>query len=253
MPSLGLASLAAIGAITLVAFIVRGIAGFGASMIAIGGMTLWLPPAQVVPVVLAIELLTATHLLPGVWRQVDWRALRSIVLGCAVFTPLGVMLLGAVPADAMRAVVSGCLFAIALLMLMPQAPSWAARVPQGPRSAFMVGSLSGLLNGAAGIGGPPAVVFFFTTRAAAISRASLIAYFVFTDLTSLAWAGAAGLLQSSAWSLLLAALPFSLLGVFIGSRIYLQLDEAALRRWVWRILAILGAIGLAMVGWRLTQ
>ena len=62
----GAAQLAGIGAITLAAFVVRGLSGFGSAMVGIGGLSLFLPPQQVVPAFLALELLTTAHLLPGV-------------------------------------------------------------------------------------------------------------------------------------------------------------------------------------------
>ena len=51
-------TLAWIGLATLAAFIVRGLSGFGSSMIGIGALSMVLPPAQVVPAFLAVELLT---------------------------------------------------------------------------------------------------------------------------------------------------------------------------------------------------
>jgi Sulfite exporter TauE/SafE len=135
--------------------------------------------------------------------------------------------------------------------LSAQADRLGHAAPRGNAAAFAVGCSSGLLNGAAGIGGPPAVVFYFTAHAAAVGRASLIAYFVFTDINSLAWAGVGGLLHGAAWSLVVVALPFSLLGVWIGSRLYLSMSQADLRRWVWRLLLVLGAVGLVSAAWRL--
>jgi len=114
-----------------------------------------------------------------------------------------------------------------------------------------VGGVAGLLNGAAGIGGPPAIVFYFATTGAAVSRASLIAFFLFTDAYALAWAGGTGLLAAMGWQLIAVALPFSLAGIWIGQRLYLQLDEARLRRLIWALLAALGTLGVASAAWRL--
>ena len=244
-------TLAWIGAATLVAFIVRGLSGFGSSMIGIGALSIVLPPAQVVPAFLAIELLTSVNLLPGVWRQIDWRSLRWVIAGCAVSTPLGLTLLAQLDANPMRLVVSACLMAIALLMLSGLAQRFTPRATPGPLGAFAVGGAAGLLNGAAGIGGPPAIVFYFATTAAAVSRATLIAFFLFTDLYALLWAGAAGLLATTGWPLIAVALPFSLAGIWLGQRLYLQLDEARLRRLIWALLALLGTLGVGNAAWRL--
>lgn len=90
-------SLIFIALATLVAFVVRGLSGFGSSMIGIGALSLLLPPAQVVPAFLAIELLSSTNLRPGVWRQIDWRSLRWVIAGCAIATPAGLLLAGLDP------------------------------------------------------------------------------------------------------------------------------------------------------------
>ena len=188
----------------LLAFVVRGVSGFGSSMIGVGSLSILLPPVQVVPAMLALELLTTVHLL-----------------------------------------VSLCLLGIALLMLSGLAQRLAPRRTPGPLGALGAGMASGLLNGAAGIGGPPAIVFYFATTGAAISRATLITYFLVIDVWALAWAGASGVLSSAGWPLIVVALPFSMAGIWLGHRLYLRLDEARLRRLVWWLLAALGGAGLA--------
>lgn len=243
-------TLAWIGAASLAAFVVRGLSGFGSSMIGIGALSIVLPPAQVIPAFLAVELLTTVNLLPSVWRQIDWRSLRWVVAGCAVTTPLGLTVLATLDPNPMRLAVSGCLLAIALLMLSGLAERLVPRRRPGAAGAFAVGGVAGLLNGAAGIGGPPAIVFYFSTTGTAVGRATLIAFFLFTDVYALAWAGGAGLLANTGWQLIVVALPFSLLGIWIGQRIYLQLDDTRLRRLIWLLLAALGALGVGNGLWR---
>ena len=58
-----------------VAGIIRGYSGFGFSMIATTSLTLVLPPVEVIPVVLALEILASASLLPRVWKQIDWKSL----------------------------------------------------------------------------------------------------------------------------------------------------------------------------------
>jgi uncharacterized membrane protein YfcA len=253
MPDYDITTLSWIGLATLAAFVVRGLSGFGSSMIGIGALSILLPPARVVPAFLAIELLTTAHLLPGVWRRVDWRSLRWVVVGSALATPAGLQLLAGMDPDPMRLLVSLCLMIIAVLMLGGWAQRLAPRQAPGALGALSAGMASGLLNGAAGIGGPPAIVFYFSTTGTAVSRASLIAYFLFTDLYALAWAGGKGLLGSAAWPLILVALPFSLAGVWLGQRMYLRLDDGRLRHLIWSLLALLGTLGVAAAAWRLAH
>ena len=80
------------------AAIVRGYSGFGFSLLVIVSISLLLPPAQIVPSIFMMEVAASLHLLPGVWRDVHWRALGWLVLGCLLATPLGVYALATVPA-----------------------------------------------------------------------------------------------------------------------------------------------------------
>ncbi len=234
-----------IGLSTLAAFIVRGLSGFGSALIGIGALTIVLPPAQVIPAFFGLELLTTVSLLPSVWHEIDWRSLRWVIAGCALTTPVGLSVLAHLDPNPMRFVVSGCLATIALLMLSGLAQRFTPRSTPGPLGALAAGGASGVLNGAAGIPGPPAIVFYFATTGMAVSRATLIAFFLFTDGYGLALAGGAGLLRSTAWRLIAVALPFSLAGIWIGQRLYVKLDEAHLRRLIWALLAVLGMLGAA--------
>ena len=239
------AMLAGIALATLAAFFVRGMSGFGSSMIGIGALSMLLPPAHVVPAFLGLELLTTVNLLPSVWRQIDWRSLRWVVAGCALATPLGLLVLAGLDPNPMRLFVSACLLTIALAMLSGAAQRWAPRRTPGPLGALAVGAAAGVLNGAAGIGGPPAIVFYFATAGTAVSRASLIAFFLFTDVYALAWAGGKGLLADVGWQLIAVALPFSLTGIWLGQRLYRRLDDARLRQLIWMLLVALGGLGVA--------
>jgi uncharacterized protein len=238
-----LPTLAWIGLGTLAAFIVRGLSGFGSALIGIGSLTMVLPPAQVIPAFFCIELLTSVNLVPSVWSQIDWRSLRWVIAGCALTTPLGLTALAHLDPNPMRLLVSACLATIALLMLTGVAQRFTPISTPGPLGALAAGGAAGVLNGAAGIAGPPAIVFYFATTGAAVSRATLIGFFLFTDVYGLAWAAGTGLLAGVGWKLIAVAVPFSLLGIFIGHRLYLKLDEARLQRVIWALLAVLGTVG----------
>ncbi|HWM76081.1 MAG TPA: TSUP family transporter, partial [Methylomirabilota bacterium] len=113
------------------------------------------------------------------------------------------------------------------------------------------GCLSGLLNGSTGLAGPPAVIFYFSSEgAAARGRASLIAFFVATDVFALFLARAGGLLDAQATVLALYALPFVALGIWLGHRRFIATEPETFRRVVLWILAGLGLAGLVLAAVR---
>jgi hypothetical protein len=185
--------------------------------------------------------------LPSVWHEVDWRSLRWIVAGCAVATPIGIWALVSAPTDIMRLGISAAVVGASLLLLA--APT-LQRTP-GPLAIFIVGCAVGLLNGAAGVGGSPAVLFYFATVAATVGRASLIAFFIFTDSYGLLLAGTGGLLNPGTLSLAVFALPFMLGGIWLGNRRFIHTDPQAFRRMVLWLLVALGCAGFLLAAQRL--
>ena len=113
----------------------------------------------------------------------------------------------------------------------------------GPGATFATGVASGLLNGGFGIGGPPVILFFFSSPAGvAVGRASMIAFFLLTDLIALGWQGWNGLLSVSTLWRALSFLPALAAGVWLGNRGFIHAEPVAFRRWVLRLLMLLAVV-----------
>ena len=215
---------------------VRGYTGFGSSLLWVSSLSLVFPPILVVPAVYLLEIAASAHLMPKVWKEIDWRSLRWLLLGTFAATPLGLYFLASLPADPIRV-------AIALVVLAATALMWRgfalASVP-GPGPTVATGLLCGLLNGGTGIGGPPAILFYFSSPAAvAVSRASLIAFFFAIDAFATSVAATQGLVTRDV--LILAALLVlpMLLGIHLGHRRFLGAEPERFRRFVLLLLAFL--------------
>ncbi len=224
------------------AAIVRGYSGFGFSLLSITALSLVLPVAEIVPSIFMLEIAASLHMLPGIWRDVHWRSIIPLLLGCAVATPIGVQLLAQVPAAPMR-------IALSIFVIVAVAFLWrgfALKAMPGPIATVATGAASGLFNGAFGIGGPPVILFFFSSPAGvAVGRASVIAFFLGSDLIGLACQAQADLTTSATLWRFLTFLPPLLAGIWLGSRIFKHADPEAFRRWVLRILILLALLTVA--------
>jgi len=221
------------------AAVVRGYAGFGFSLMAITSLSLALPPAEIIPPVFMMEVAASASLLPSIWKEVHWRALRLLWLGCLVGTPIGVWVLASMSAASMKmALCVAVLAAVALLWsgyTRASMPSMAETVATG--------GLAGLLNGAFGIVAPPVIIFFFNSPAGAtISRASLIAFFIGTDSMGLAFLASEGLVTSAGFHRFLIFVPALLLGQWLGARGFRRADPSSFRKWVLRLLVLLALL-----------
>ena len=223
------------------AAIVRGFAGFGFSLLAITAISLAVPPVVVVPSIFLMEIAASIHLLPSVWREVHWRAIGLLLAGCLVATPLGVWLLATMPAAPMQVALGAVVLVAAVLLLR----GYALHSMPGRTATVATGAASGLLNGAFGIGGPPVILFFFASPAgAAAGRASVIAYFLGTDLIGLAFMLRQGLIGTEQLWLALAFLPALLAGNWLGARGFRGVAPEAFRRWILWLLMLLALLSL---------
>ena len=224
-----------------VAGIIRGYSGFGFAMVAVTSISLVLPPVQVVPLVLILEVLASIKLVPQVWRDIDWYSLRWLLAGSLFATPIGVYLLANVPAESMRISISLLVLVAAILLLY----GWAWRRMPGRPLILSTGVACGILNGAAAIGGPPVILFYLSSPAAVtVSRASIIAYFLGIDAMSLAMASIQGLTTFKTLQMTSICLIPLYLGITVGSRKFTKTDKESFRQHVLILLIILSVAGL---------
>lgn len=222
----------------LVAAFVRGYSGFGFSLLAVTSMSLALPPAVILPTIFMMEVLASVSLLPSIWRDVHWRDLSLLWLGCLICTPLGVYLLSSVPVAPMKIALGVAVLAAVGLLLS----GYQRATMPSPTETVFTGAVCGLLNGAFGIV-TPVVAFFFNSPAGAIvGRASLIAFFIGTDLMGLAFLSAQGLVTEESAIRFAVLAPALVVGQWLGARHFKGVAESDFRRRVLQLLALLAVL-----------
>ena len=232
---------AAAGLVLAIAGVVRGFSGFGFSMVAVTALSLFRPPAEIIPMVLLLEISASLNLMVAVWREADWGSLVWLSMGMVVATPLGVLVLATVAPNPMRIVVSLLVLAAAIGLLS----GWRMQRQPGPLATLATGALSGFLNGAASIAGPPVIVFYLSSPAAMhVSRASLIAFFLGCDIVALLVGGAYGLVTVHTWYRAACFLLPVAAGVFLGHRSFRRTRPETFRQLVLLLLIVLALAGL---------
>ena len=225
--------------IIFLAAIVRGFSGFGFSLLSITALSLIYTPAEIVPSIFMLELAASANLLPSVWKDIHWRSLGPLTLGCLVATPVGVYFLTHLPAAPMQ-------MALAIFVLVATALLWrgfALKSMPGPVASTVVGAASGLSNGAFGIGGPPVILFYFASPAGNIAgRASMVAFFIATDVIGLVNQTAQGLVTMATFWRAAVYLPALLAGVWLGVRSFKSVDPEMFRKIVLMVLAVLAVL-----------
>ena len=236
------------GAIFLAA-IVRGFSGFGFSLLSITAISILMPAREIVPSIFLLEVAASLNLIPSIWREIDWRGIAFLLLGYVIALPFGVYALANVPAPPMQIALGLFVIVTGIMMLngfgLDNTPGAAATVATGAGS--------GILNGAFGMGGPPVVLFYFSTpAAAAVGRASVIAFFLSTDSLGLGELARNGLVTMQSLVQFIAWLPALLIGVAVGARGFKHMDQAKFRRAVLVILSALAVLTLVKAGYDLS-
>ncbi len=228
-----------LAAAAVAAGMVKGFTGFGGSLVMAPLFLLVLGPGPALGTVVAVNLATAWQLLTPAWRNMR----RSIVLPMAAVsalaTPLGVA--AALTLDPLieRRAVGLAVLASGLALMA----GWRRSGLPRPAATAAVGAAGGVLNGLAGIGGPPAAVWLLSGRDGALrDRAGLIVYVALTQAATAVVAAAAGALDLPALKRALLLAPLHVAGTAVGARLFRMAPER-----VFRLAAAAVIVGLGLV------
>lgn len=229
-----------IGLAVIFGGILRGICGFGFSLTLVVALTFFLSPLLTTSLIFIWEISASILHLPFVWKDVDWKAIKWLCLGCAIGTPFGVYSLLLIPPTPMTVLINVTVIILSLVMLK----GYTLKRNLNALEIVGTGTISGVINGASANGGPPVILLFFSSPAGAnVGRASLIAYFLFTDSCASSILVFKGAMTLSILTIALCYIPCLALGIWIGSKFYHRIDERKFKRFVIILLIIISSFG----------
>ncbi|MCH2549802.1 MAG: sulfite exporter TauE/SafE family protein [Alphaproteobacteria bacterium] len=197
--------------------LIRGFSGFGSAMVNAPILSLLWGPTVGIPVAALIELVPAIQLTPKAIPNANWRLVWLMGIPALILIPLGSWLLTTLPADFIRRFVA----LIVLMLVITLWSGWRYKGKRTTSSTILVGSCSGLLSGATGMGGPPVILYLMAGKESAKElRAILVCYFTIILVGLMISFGFLGLFsQSVIWQTIFLVLPF-LIGIFIGALLF---------------------------------
>jgi hypothetical protein len=228
--------MAAMAAIFMAAYFIRGITGFGSGLISVPLLALFLPLKFVVPLILLLDF-TASIVIGGFnFKRVKWDEVGVLIPFGIAGVVLGTSLLVRLPPEPMLMALAAFVFVFAVRSILnirgdkPISRGWA--VP-----ASLTGGTVGALFGT---GGPPYVIYL-THRIHDKSdlRATFSALFFTEGVTRIASFLVAGLLMTSqVWIAYFAALPIMLGALYLGGRVHVGLTPLQMTRLVGVLLLV---------------
>jgi uncharacterized membrane protein YfcA len=228
-------------AVLVVAQIVYVTLGFGAGLVAVGGLSLVLPEVRdAVVLLLLVNLPAELWVVATSWQRIRWRGVAFVVAGLLVGIPIGAGVLRVGDASVLLDGLGWFLVAVGIgfIALPPDVelhpPRWAAAG---------VGLVSGLLTGLFGTGGPPLIVWYRLQGLDKTAfRGTLMALFLLMTAVRVPSYLALGLVTAPRLWSGVAVLPAVLVGAWVGHHVHLRLPERTFRHLVSLGLALLGAV-----------
>ena len=229
------------GLVVLLAYWVRGMAGFGSGLIAVPLLTLMWPVTTVVPIVVALDYLgSASQGVKNVDR-VAWREQLVLVPFMVVGVGGGLWLLAAVPTALLARILGGFVIAYAIYQMLPLPEPRGSRV-----AATYCGFLGGLVGTLFGTGGPFYVIYLnLRGLDRTMFRATFAMNFLIDGGVRLAAFTGAGLFNRQALGYLLTAVPIAGAGLYVGGRIQTGLSPRAFQI-VIRLLLLVSGVALLL-------
>ncbi|GGK83283.1 sulfite exporter TauE/SafE family protein [Amphritea balenae] len=232
-----------LGLVVMVAGLVRGCIGFGFSSLVVVSATLFLEPVLVVPMLAMLEIVASAQMIIHSWRDTAWSVLWPLLGGTLIATPVGVMLLVILEPDIVRLLISVMVLILSLLLFS----GWQYKGSSGVKTLAVLGMGSGICNGTAAVGGLPVAVFLTATNIEIRTlRATLVMFFLATDIILLMSSAGHGLVNKALLLQSLVMVLPMLCGIFIGSHLFERLPEQLLRRCVIGMLMLLSITGIML-------
>jgi len=222
---------------------VSGLSGFGTGLVAMG---IWLhvvPPSIAASLVVICSVVSQVQTIPTVWHAIQPKRVLPFIIPGLVGVPIGTQLLAYLDPNAFR-------FGMGLLLLCFSTVSltcrtglnirWGGRIADGS-----IGLAGGVLGGLAGLSGPIPTMWATIRGWGKDERRSVFQAFNLSILLAALLSHAlSGYLTAEVGRALIAALPGTLAGAWLGSRVYRRLSD---RHFHNIILYLLGFSGLTLL------
>ena len=227
--------------VVFIASIIRGFNGFGFSATCISGFSFILPAIEIVPIILALEVIISIFMVPYVWNKIDWNFVFKLLIGITIGSPIGLYLLKYLSPNTTH--LSVCVLIIFFSFLLMR--GYTNQKINNNYGKFFTGIISGTLNGLTTLGGMPVALFLLVTSIQpAIIRGSLAALFFLTDIYAFTLSFFAGIVDVTTIYRTIPLIIILPIGVYVGDKFFIKSKEETYRKVVFYFLIFISIFGL---------
>jgi uncharacterized protein len=219
----------------------RGFVGFGAALVNIPVLSLAYGPRMAVAAGTVMGIPTLFQLLPDAVRTSERAIVIPVSLAILAAAPIGTWVLTAVDPALMKITISALVVAMTAMLAL----DWKLEREVGTPVLIGAGAAGGLIQGVAGIGGPPVVAVALSRQGPpAQQRGNVLAMMTAISASTLLPQLYFGFFTAHAVLLGLALLPVYGGSIWLGSRYFHRGGDRHYRRAALAILMVIGAVTL---------
>lgn len=228
-------------AITLIAGIVYGFAGFGAALIFMPVAVIFVEPTLAVAAFAVSALISLMTVVPRAWGECDRKATVQLIVAATLTASFGLYGLANFDVTLVRWLV----LAVTTVTLVALVSGWRRQTEATTGARLAVGGATGLVGGLTGLMGPIVVLFQLSSSdGAGRSRANTIVFLTVTSILLLPLMALQGVLTMAAIWLGLMILPAYGIGTLIGQKLFTPGREGLYRTVAYTMIAAAIVLGL---------
>lgn len=231
-----------IAAVTLCAGYVQSVSGFGFGIVAMIFLPRLLMYTEANVLSSILSALISVLVVFETYKNANKNNIVFPFIGNFISTYLAVTFAKSVTHEVLI-----CLLGIALFGLSVYFLFFTDKIKIKPTKAagFAAGVISGVMGGLFSVSGPPMVIYYMQSeKDSKTYLATLSAYFVLTNISSISMKALAGFVTANVGVALLFALPMVAAGSFLGKRTRTKIDPAMLKKVVYGFMAVSGIVNV---------
>lgn len=222
--------------VLFVAYVVRGIAGFGSGLISVPLLALFFPLQIVVPVIVLLDYVGSASQGLRNRKLIAWREQLPLVPFTLIGVGLGLSLLQSLNSATLAQALALFIIVYAVYQLLPLPELRGSRL-----FAVPAGALGGLIGTVFGAGGPFYIIYLgLRGLDKSALRATFAANFLIDGGIRLGGYTAFGFFDRAALIYIAAALPIVVIALFLGGRVHSSLSPVVFTRLISVLLLVSG-------------
>lgn len=221
--------------IILIASILQTSTGFGFSILATPFLLLLFEPAHAIQINLILSFIISLALMTTIQKDIRFDIMKRLIIGCLFGLPLGMGIFLSLNTTLLKIGIGLIILTLTALLI------FRFSLKQNNHKDVIVGGLSGVLTTSIGMPGPPLLLYFAGTKMNKETlRGTTLAFYLFIYLVSLVIQVVFAGTDSIVWKSSLFALPLVLIGLIIGQKLFLRLNQRTFRIFTFIILTFTG-------------